>query len=141
LIHLTPSRDDASDIHVIMYHGLESFDSTDKYQYVFTGTMKPYDTITHMYLTNQTNMTERMYLCILNPMDTGSPAIAMLSGLGSKPFFAPISIKALISKVLLEENENFMNILKLSKEDYHMVKYYNMMVINRPNSIFLEGKK
>ena len=141
LIHLTPSREDASDIHVIMYHGLETFDAPDKCQYIFTGSMKPYDTITHMYLTNQTNMTERMYLCILNPMDAGSPAIGMLSGLGSNPFFAPISIKTLISKVLLEENEDFMNVLKLSKEDYHMVKYYNMMVINRPNSFFLEGKK
>ena len=28
--------------------------------------------------------------------------------------------------------------VKLDKDDYHLLKYYNMMVINRPASLFLE---
>ena len=140
LICLSHSHEDETLINVMLYHGLESFDNPDKCQHIFTGEMKPYDTITHMSLTNQINPTERMYVCILNPMHAHSPAIGIVSGIGSNPFFAPISIKALISKEILMENEALMSVIKLDKEDYRLFKYYNMMVINRPNSLFLTPK-
>ena len=100
--------------------------------------MKPYDTITHMVLTNQINEAEKMYICMLNPMSNRTPAIGLLSGIGSTPFFAPIALKALISKEPLDETERLLNTIKLDKDDYHLLRYYNMMVINRPASLFLQ---
>ena len=58
--------------------------------------------------------------------------------LGCFPFFAPVALKVLISKDLLEENDRLLDTVKLDKDDYHLLKYYNMMVINRPASLFLE---
>lgn len=78
-----------------------------------------------------------MYICMLNPMQNHTPAIGLLSGIGSSPFFAPIAIKTLIAKQPLEENEHLINAVKLDKDEYHLLKYYNMMVINRPTTLFL----
>ena len=38
----------------------------------------------------------------------------------------------------LEENEKLLNAVKLDKDDYHLLRYYNMMVVNRPASAFLD---
>ena len=54
------------------------------------------------------------------------------------PFFAPIALKTLISNEPLEENERLLTTVKLDKDDYHLLKYYNMMVVNRPASLFLD---
>ena len=125
-------------IDVMLYVGVESFSDPDRCQHLFTGEMKPYDTITHMVLYNQINEAEKMYICMLNPMQNRAPAIGLLSGIGSTPFFAPIALKTLISKEPLEENERLMNTVKLDKDDYHLLKYYNMLVVNRPAALFLE---
>ena len=63
--------------------------------------------------------------------------LTLVSGIGSSPFFAPIAIKTLIAKQPLEENEHLINAVKLDKDEYHLLKYYNMMVINRPTTLFL----
>ena len=124
-------------IDVMAYLGVENFSDPNRCQHLFTGEMRPYDTITHMILHNQINDAEKMYICMLNPMQNRAPAIGLLSGIGSTPFFAPIALKALISKEPLEENERLISTTKLDKDDYHLLKYYNMMVINRPASLFL----
>ena len=137
LLCFSPSPSGDS-IDVMLYTGLASFDAPDRCQHLFTGEMKPYDTITHMVLTNQINEAEKMYICMLNPMQARTPAIGLLSGIGSTPFFAPIALKTLISKEPLEENEKLLNTIKLDKDDYHLLRYYNMMVVNRPASAFLD---
>ena len=137
LLRFSPAVD-GEGIDVILYMGVESFDDPDQCQHLFTGEMKPYDTITHMVLHNQINAAEKMYICMLNPMQTRTPAVGMLSGIGSSPFFAPVALKVLISKELLEENDRLLDTVKLDKDDYHLLKYYNMMVIKRPASLFLE---
>lgn len=141
LICLTPTQENPRHLTVMMYNGLETFNDFEKCQYMFAGSMKPYDTITHLNLTNQINTTEKMYICMLNPMHVSSPAVGLMTGIGSSPFFAPIAIKTLISKEILEENDDFINVLKLDKEDYHMIKCYNMMVVNCHRSLFLDKVK
>ncbi len=125
-------------IDVMLYVGVVSFSEPDRCQHLFTGEMKPYDTITHMVLTNQINEAEKMYICMLNPMQNRMPAIGLLSGIGSTPFFAPIAMKALISKEPLAENDKLLTTIKLDKEDYHWLRSYNMMVVNRPSALPLD---
>lgn len=137
LLRFSPSASGDS-IEVMLYLGVASFDQPDRCQHLFTGEMKPYDTITHMVLNNQINDAEKMYICMLNPMQTRTPAIGLLSGIGSTPFFAPIALKTLISKEPLEENDKLLNTIKLDKDDYHLLRHYNMMVVNRPASVLLD---
>lgn len=142
LIDLAMSDNDPEGqrIDVTLYMGLDNFNDTKKSQHIFEGRLLPYDTITHISLTNQINKTEKLYLCVLNPMHAHSPAIGILSGIASNPFFAPIGIKILISKNQLAEDAAFRSAIELNKEDSRNFKTYNMMVINRPNSLFLTEK-
>ncbi len=128
---------DSDDVEVTLYNGVESFSEPDRCRHLFIGEMKSYDTITHMVLGNQINEAEKMYICMLNPMQNRMPAIGLLSGIGSTPFFAPIALKTLISKEPLDENDKLLNAVKLDKDDYHLLRYYNMMVINRPATALL----
>ncbi len=137
LLRFSPAPNGAS-VEVTLYLGVASFDDPDRCQHLFTGEMKSYDTITHMVLNNQINEAEKMYICMLNPMQNRTPAIGLLSGIGSTPFFAPIALKTLISNEPLEESERLLSSIKLDKDDYHLLRYYNMMVINRPASLFLQ---
>ncbi len=100
--------------------------------------MKAYDTITHMVLTNQINEAEKMYICMLNPH--AEPYARRGTGIRYRllPFFAPIALKALISKEPLEEGDRLLNTVKLDKDDYHLLRYYNMMVVNRPAPVSLQ---
>ena len=41
-------------------------------------------------------------------MHNRTPAVGLLSGIGSTPFFAPIALKTLISKEPLEENDRLL---------------------------------
>lgn len=58
LLRFSPAVD-GEGIDVILYMGVESFDDPDQCQHLFTGEMKPYDTITHMVLHNQINAAEK----------------------------------------------------------------------------------
>lgn len=137
LLNFSPATNGDS-IDVMLYVGVPDFENPDRCQHLFTGEMQSYDTITHMVLHNQINDAEKMYICMLNPMQNHAPAVGLLSGIGSTPFFAPIALKTLISKEPLEENDKLMNTIRLDKDDYHLLKYYNMLVVNRPAALFLE---
>ena len=64
-------------VDVMLYVGVEDFGNPDRCQHLFTGEMKAFDTITHMVLNNQINDAEKMYICMLNPMQTRTPAIGL----------------------------------------------------------------
>lgn len=131
LLRFTPSLS-GDVVEVTLYNAVDSFSEPDRCKHLFFGEMRSYDTITHMVLTNQMNAAEKMYLCILNPMQHRAPAVGLVSGIGSSPFFAPIAVKALVAKEPLEENDRLLSEIKLSRDDFHLLRYYNMMVINRP---------
>ena len=75
LLCFSPSSSGAS-IDVMLYMGVHSFQEPDHCQHLFTGEMKPYDTITHMVLNNQINEAEKLYICMLNPMQNRTPRSA-----------------------------------------------------------------
>jgi len=37
-----------------------------------------------------------------------------------------------------EENDRLLGTIKLDKDDYHLLRYYNMMVVNRPAALSLQ---
>ncbi|MEG0291800.1 MAG: helix-turn-helix transcriptional regulator [Anaerovoracaceae bacterium] len=140
LMLISQSNDKNNFLDVTFYNGLETFENLDKCQHIFSGRVSPFDTISHITLVNQINPTEWLYICILNPMHVHSPAVGIMSGISSTPFFAPIAVKVVVSKEILEEDSDLVNVIHLSKDDSKMFKSCNMMVINRPNSLFLKTK-
>ena len=120
---------------VALYLGVTSFDNPDSCQHLFAGKMKLYDTVTYMVLNNQINVQEKMFICMLNPMQNHAPAIGILSSVGSTPFFAPSALKVLISNKPLEDSNRLLTTVRLSKDENHRLRSYNMMVVNRSLSL------
>ncbi len=140
LIELRNSDEGTPHVDAQMHMGLDESFNKERAQHIFEGTMISYDTITHINLVNQVNSTELLYLCILNPMHANTPAVDILSGIASSPFFAPIASKIIVSKKQIREDSQLFSLLELNKEDSRNLRYYNMMVINRPNAVMLNDK-
>ena len=134
LLRFSPAAD-GSRVEVTLYNNLDSFSAPDLCKNLYSGQLDGYDTITHIHLVNQMNRAEKIYLCLLNPLENRAPAIGMMSGIGSAPFFAPAAVKILIAKVPMAEDERLMQSIKLSKDDFRLLRNCNMMVINRPMHI------
>ena len=88
--------------------GVDNFREPDRCQHLFTGEMKPYDTITHWCSPTRSTRRRRCISACSTPMHNRTPAVVLLSGIGSTPFFAPIALKTLISKEPLEENDRLL---------------------------------
>lgn len=56
--------------------------------------------------------------------------MGLFVGVSNPPFFSPMSIKVIVSRYILEEDEVFNNIMAVSKEDVKQLKQYNMMLVN-----------
>ncbi len=88
-----------------------------------------------MVLHNQINAAKKCISVCSTPCKPAPRRLGCFPA-SAAPFFAPVALKVLISKELLEENDRLLDTVKLDKDDYHLLKYYNMMVINRPASLF-----
>lgn len=134
LLRFSPAVDGAG-VEATLYNDLNSFSTPDLCKNLYSGRLDAYDTITHMHLVNQMNRAEKIYICLLNPLQNRAPAIGMMSGIGSAPFFAPASVKIMIAKAPMPEDERLLQSIKLGKEDLQLLRNCNMMVINRPMHI------
>ena len=93
-------------------------------------TVEYFDTVTNFSFENQSNRIEHVTLCAINPFDRGSEVLGMLSGISRYPML-PISIKCILSPVALEENEELMEKLILSKKDIKLIKQLNMFAVEQ----------
>lgn len=132
------SRDHSADI--VLYNGVSDFSSREQCDNIYNGTLDSFDATTHATLINQINRSERIHLLLMNPIHLGMPAVGIMTGIGNPPFFAPLSIKVVVSRYVLEEDEAFESIINISKEEVKKYRQYNMMIITTENYKTLNTK-
>lgn len=119
---------------VIFYKGVDDFNNKEDCDNIYNGTIDSFDATTHATLINQINKSERIHFLLMNPMQRGIPAIGILSGIGNPPYFAPVAIKVIVSKYMLDEDDPiFENIITITKDELKQYKQYNMMIIGNDN--------
>ena len=112
------------------YYDLESFDRYDECRNLYFGTVEYFDTVTNFSFENQSNRMEHVVLCAVNPFDRGEQVLGLLSGISRYPIL-PISIKCILSPSILEENDELMDKLVLSKKDMKLIKSLNMFAVEQ----------
>lgn len=132
------SREHSADI--VLYNGVSDFSSREQCDNIYNGTLDSFDATTHATLINQINRSERIHLLLMNPIHLGMPAVGIMTGIGNPPFFAPLSIKVVVSRYVLEEDEAFERIVNISKEELKKYRQYNMMIITTENYKTLNTK-
>ncbi|MEG0895406.1 MAG: helix-turn-helix transcriptional regulator, partial [Oscillospiraceae bacterium] len=115
---------------VTLFYNMPSFEKIDKYKSLYFGTMDNHDFVCNYALSNQTNTSENIFICVLNSLDVENYKVGLLSGISSNSFL-PASAKVILSDNILKEDEELIKILTLNKEDFNLMKKQNMFVIAR----------
>lgn len=114
------------------YHDVPSFERFEECRNLYFGSVDYFDTVTNFSFENQSNRIEHVYLCAINPFDRGEQVLGLLSGISRYPIL-PISIKCILSPVILEENDELMEKIVLSKKDMRLIKNLNMFAVEQLN--------
>ena len=112
------------------YNDIPTCDRFEECRNLYFGSVEYFDTVTNFSFENQSNRIEHVTLCAINPFDRGAQVLGMLSGISRYPML-PISIKCILSPVVLEEDESLMEKLVLSKKDIKLIKSLNMFAVEQ----------
>lgn len=140
VLQLTQSQEKPNKADAILYEGLNDFDNIEECDNIYNGTLESFDATSHATFINQTNKSEKLHLLLMNPMQRGIPAIGLLTGIGNPPIFSPVSIKTIVSRYILEENEVFDKVVTISREELKQYKQLNMMIVGSENYTTLKTK-
>lgn len=90
--------------------------------------MEHFDALTNIILTNQDSPMEKASVQILASYLDNDTKYGLFNGFSSRPMM-PVAVKMLFSKKKLKEDQNLIQLLKISKEDIRLLKLYNMMSV------------
>lgn len=112
----------------MLYMNVPDLEAYQICENTYIGHTEHYDTLTKMLLINQATPIESISLNILASFAEADQKWALMSGVSFRPFM-PIACKMLLSKVPLEEDKALIEKLKISKEDYRLMKIFNMFSV------------
>lgn len=90
--------------------------------------MRHFDAMTLMTLENQNNPMEQASIQVLASFLDADTKWGLWNGVSSRPLM-PVAAKLFLSKKPLSEDSSLIRELKVSKEDIHRMKYYNMFSV------------
>lgn len=122
------AKTDAASYQVIMYQHVKNLSEYRNCENVYIGTLKHYDTLSHLILQHKDTPIEQVMITVLASHLSNEQKWGMFFGLSTRPMF-PCAAKALFSRTPLEENKDLYQKLILSKEDIRTMKFYNMMAV------------
>lgn len=123
LDELEPGR-----FHVHMYMNVTDYNHYQLCENVYDGEMTHYDTLTLLVLQNQDMAMDLYQIGVPSPYMNAPVKWGLAFGISSRPLM-PTSTKVLLAKAIQQETPEFVQNLRLSKEDIRLMKLYNMLTI------------
>lgn len=121
-------KSDSYQFKTMMYMNFKDYKTYQNCENTYWGYIEHFDALTNIILTNQDSPMEKASVQILAPYLDSDTKWGLFNGFSSRPMM-PIATKILISKKKLNENDELINSLKISKEDIRLLKLYNMMSV------------
>lgn len=122
------SRIDVNQYKIAMYMNFKDLAHYQQAENTYWGYMEHFDALTLIELTNQNNPMEKASMQILASFLDADTKWALWNGVSSRPLM-PVATKMLFSKKMLSEDAALIRELKVSKDDIHRMKYYNMFSV------------
>ena len=122
------SRIDVNQYKIAMYMNFKDLAHYQQAENTYWGYMEHFDALTLIELTNQNNPMEKASLQILASFLDADSKWGLWNGVSSRPLM-PVATKMLFTKKLLTEDAALVRELKISKDDIHRMKYYNMFSV------------
>ncbi len=115
--------------HAYYYLGLKSYQDFNDCDYVYEGTMLPYDLITYYNLVNQVNMVDRLTICALKPLHQNTQTYGILIALLANPI-APYVTKVIISTEIIRDEDLVKKEMMITKEEFNRFRHMNLFFLN-----------
>lgn len=122
------SRIDVNQYKIAMYMNFKDLTHYQQADNTYWGYMEHFDALTLIELTNQSNPMEKASLQVLASFLDADSKWGLWNGVSSRPLM-PVATKMLLTKKLLTEDAALVRELKISKDDIHRMKYYNMFSV------------
>lgn len=122
------SRIDVNQYKIAMYMNFKDLAHYQQAENTYWGYMEHFDALTLIELTNQSNPMEKASLQILASFLDADSKWGLWNGVSSRPLM-PVATKMLFTKKPLTEDAALVRELKISKDDIHRMKYYNMFSV------------
>lgn len=122
------SRIDVNQYKIAMYMNFKDLAHYQQAENTYWGYMEHFDALTLIELTNQSNPMEKASLQVLASFLDADSKWGLWNGVSSRPLM-PVATKMLLTKKLLTEDAALVRELKISKDDIHRMKYYNMFSV------------
>ena len=121
------------DKEVTLFYDLPSFAEPQRCKALYYGHRKKNDFVTNYILENQSNGVEHVSLCVMGSLNRPGESTGLLSGISAR-MLLPVSLKCILSRTALEENEELKNALLLTKEDIRLTRRWNMFIVENIDS-------
>lgn len=112
----------------ILYMNIKDYDNYLICENTYHGVTEHYDTLSKFVLVNQATPIESITISMMATFADFDQRWGLMSGISFRPFM-PIAAKMLISKEPIKQTPEFVQSLKISKEDYRYMKIYNMFSV------------
>lgn len=112
---------------LIMYMNFKSFDHYQAAENIYDGDIEHFDALTHIALTNRHMPMEKASAQVLASQLEADTKLGLFNGFSTRPMM-PIATKILLARKRLDENEELIEQLKISKEDIKLYRLYNMLI-------------
>lgn len=122
------SRIDVNQYKIAMYMNFKDLAHYQQAENTYWGYMEHFDALTLIELTNQSNPMEKASLQILASFLDADSKWGLWNGVSSRPLM-PVATKMLFTKKTLTEDAALVRELKISRDDIHRMKYYNMFSV------------
>ena len=113
---------------IMMYMNFRDYENYQKCENTYWGYIEHYDAITNIQLTNQHMPMEKASVKILASSLSADTKWGLFCGFSSRPMM-PIAIKMLFSRNRLPEDAHLIDQLKVPKEDFRLLKLYNILLV------------
>lgn len=118
--------DDSETHKVMMYMNFKDYDNYPDCENTYYGTIEHYDAISNIQLVNMHLPMEKASVQILASSLNFSHKWGLWQGFSSRPMM-PVATKMLLSRERLAEDDDLIDLLKISREDIRQIKMYNML--------------
>lgn len=113
---------------VQMFMNVKEFQHYQLCETVYDGVINHFDTISTLILQNQDMEMDHYQIAVPSPYMNAPTKWGLAFGISSRPLM-PTSAKVLLAKAPQPENAELEKDLRLSKEDYRLMRMYNMLTI------------
>ncbi len=124
---VSPSED-INQQKLIMYMNFSDYEHYPICENTYLGTIKHFDALSNIQLENKYLPLEKASIQILASSLNYTYKWGLWQGLSTRPLM-PMATKMIICKERMDENEELINMLKISKEDIRLWKHYNMLTV------------